>query len=166
MPLSFISELEIMALMNNIKQHKISRIFFFLICFCGCFYHVWYVNNQYFSYKTTTRVESKLQDVVNFPTIILCARIADMIDPAKIVSLNSSELQRLTIKEILELTPKKTEIINECQFRGKIKNRYLFEKYNRTECYTFRSQEIFNRRINLLPNFHNRNYELFHIRSC
>ena len=94
------------------------------------------MNDQYFSYKTTTRVESQLQDVVNFPTIILCARIADMIDPAKMVSISSFQLHRLTIKELLDLTPKENETINECGFKGNPKNRYLFEQYNRTQCYT------------------------------
>ena len=116
---------------------KMLRFLFLSACFSGCLYQILYVNNQYFSYKTTTRVNSNLQDIVSYPTIVFCTRISDMIDRHNFDLLRNSQLSlfNLTIKQLLTLTPAENEIIDGCQFRDDSQHRYIFKYYNSSYCY-------------------------------
>ena len=124
---------------SDMTFSRILRIVFLVFSFGGCFYHVLYVNNQYFAYKTTTRVESQLQDNVQFPTIVFCAKVLDVIDNISSVSkvFPHSSLDNLRIEEILDLTPAENETIAECGFRNKAVNRFLFTEYKYRDCYKY-----------------------------
>ena len=110
----------------------IVRLLFILFCFGGCLYHILYVNNQYFSYKTTTRVESQLQDVVTYPVIIFCAKITDLIDSTSfgIGNISGVQIYSLTIQELLDLTPNENQTLDECESRNQDEDRYIFQSYN------------------------------------
>ena len=116
---------------------QILRFLFLSACFSGCLYQVFYVNNQYFSYKTTTRVNSNLQDIVDYPTIVFCAKISNMVDLDDFVSLKHSQLNwhNLNIQQLLDLTPAENTIIGGCQFRDNSQHRYIFKYYNSRDCY-------------------------------
>ena len=118
---------------------RILRILFLAVSFGGCFYHLLYVNNQYFAYKTTTRVESQLQDIVQFPTIVFCAKVLDVINNISLVSkgLSHNSVENLRIEEILDLTPAENETIAGCGFRNEAVNQFVFSQYRYEECYKY-----------------------------
>ena len=113
---------------------QILRFLFFVTCFGGCLYHVHYVSNQYFSYKTRTRVNSKLQDIVNYPTIIFCAQLKDIINPLALSKSFLSNLHNLTIHQLFHLTPLENETIDRCRFRDDSQHKYIFKDNNSSQC--------------------------------
>ena len=109
------------------------------ICFGGWLYHVFYVNSQYFAYKTSTRVESQLQDIVQYPIIIFCCVLSEIINLNNLTTSNisSTYLQRLSIQQLLDLTPSENQIINSCMLRNVSGNSFEFKEYKQAECYNF-----------------------------
>ena len=117
---------------------RVSYICFFSVCLFGCLYQVTYVSRQYFAYKTTTRVESQLHDVIRYPALILCTRISDFVNDTDLQKLNLSPhelLNSLTIKQLLDLTPAANESIDQCMLRVDENSHY--KKYSRDDCYEY-----------------------------
>lgn len=108
------------------------------ICFSGCIYHIFYVNQQYFSYRTTTRVESELQDIIGYPTIVWCASLNEMILPTNENLFDVSgyvDIHNMTIKQLLNLTPPANKVILGCHLREVSNNSHTYEQYSATICY-------------------------------
>ena len=108
-----------------------------VICLCGCMYHVFYINSQFFTYKTTTRVSSILQDVIGYPQIVWCASLMEMIRTEDLIQLNISsqdDIHRLTIGQLLDLTPSESRTINSCGLRGFSEYKHLYQTYSADVC--------------------------------
>ena len=100
---------------------------------------------EYFEFKTTTKVGLQLQDRDINPSIIFCSRYTDIIDrtnyqkygihqKAKYKAAEYlSDMSKLTISVIFELTPDPNNTMIQCQFR---ENEYNVETYNRSHCYS------------------------------
>ena len=93
-----------------------------LVCFCGCIYQVYYVSQNYFAYKTTTRVETRLNDLIRYPAIIICIKIGDFLKDSTTLQGNASgiDLLNLTIHQLYLKTPPENETIGACYLRTNI----------------------------------------------
>ena len=122
---------------------QILHILFLATCFAGCLYHVLHVSKQYFSYRTTTRVNSKLQDIVKYPIIVFCAQLTDMIDPFALPNRSLTNLHNLTIRQLLNFTPLENKTIHTCGFRDDSQHTYIFNNYTSSHCsYHFRVKKV------------------------
>lgn len=95
-----------------------------------------HVSKQYFAYKTTTRVESHLQDIIRYPSVVLCAKISYFISSANLAKYNLhsiNDLLNLTILQLHNLTPESNETIVKCFLR--IGDHSYYKEYHSSECY-------------------------------
>lgn len=97
------------------KDHILFCVIF-LGCFCGCIYQVIYVSQDYFSYKTTTRVETHLDNLIRYPAVIICIKINYFLNTK---TNESTDPKDLTINEMFLLTPSPNETISGCYLRTK-----------------------------------------------
>ena len=124
---------ETLQIMNG---NLIHRMLIFFVCFSGCVYHVFYVSYHYFSYLSTTDVESQLQDVVRYPSLIFCAKITDFISKSDLKKYNLSsrhELLNLSVAQLHSLTPATNETLLYCFLRIDEDNYY--KEYPNNVCY-------------------------------
>ena len=144
----------------------------FFLCFLGCLYQVSHVSSQYFSYKTTTRVQSELENVVRYPDLNLCAEISDFVSKTDLKRHNLSskyQLVTLNLKQLYDLTPATNESIEKCFLRIDRYNQYkmyssdvcykniLVRKYvvSNTVCYQFHPDKRLNYSITEVANAFN-----------
>ena len=123
---------------QSMNLNRVFYVLFFSLAFCGFMYHVFYVNNQYFAYKTTTKVHSELRDVVKYPAIVWCTHLFQIISTENLAQLNISsedQIHRLTVKQLMDLTPAEDETISSCWLRGFSRNKHLYLEY--TDCHNF-----------------------------
>ena len=157
------------------KVEKILPRVFAFICLLGFLIQVEQVSELYFRFQTTSRTMYQIRESDYFQSIMYCPRFADLIatSPMKIgenpVSARESLQQylvninitvsKLTIKNILELTPPESDAIQDCMVRtGEISqvthmNKKDCEKFFQVTksvngeriCYTFipRSMEVY-----------------------
>ena len=108
---------------------RISSRVFALICFLGFVLQVQQVSELYFGFETTSRTVFQIRDVDDYQSIMFCTRFTDLLDrrnlgeygirPEKPKSLTDRrlDLSKLTIKNILELTPSESSAIEDCIVR-------------------------------------------------
>ena len=112
---------------------KISSRVFSFICFLGFLIQVEQVSELYFSFETRSRTMYQIREADYYQTIMYCPRFADLIDKSAMNNDHNTSLSRestqqylrdlhlmvskLTIKEILELTPLELHAIQECDIR-------------------------------------------------
>ena len=96
-----------------------------------------HVSTQYFSYRTTTKVESQLQDVIRYPSLILCSRIIDFLNETELAEFKTSSapINDLTVSQLNKLTPTANESIENCYLR--IDDYRLFKMYDKDTCYRY-----------------------------
>ena len=114
---------------------KICYTVFIFLCVCGCLYQVIDISNKYFAFKTTTRVDSELQDIVRYPDIILCARLSDFINESQheMLKVSNKSLPELNIGKLLELTPDVKDSIEKCYLR--LDTSKWTQEYSSQDCY-------------------------------
>ena len=120
------------------NPNRVFHVLFFSAAFSGFIYHVFYVNDQYFAYKTTTKVQSELRDVVKYPAIVWCTYLFEIISTDNLAQLNvtsNDEIHRLTVKQLMDLTPAENETIRSCWLRGFSRSKHLYLEY--TDCHNF-----------------------------
>ena len=123
-----------------------SRAFSF-ICLLGFLLQVQQVSELYFRFETTSRTVFQILDLDRYQSIVYCPQSLDLVDRKNYTSYgilghipNSLEevlyeLERLTIKDILELTPHESTLIRGCQVRqGRVSTPV---EMNRKECEAF-----------------------------
>ena len=116
------------------------HILLFFLCFCGCIYHINYINSQYFEYQTVTKVSSERPDIIRYPQITWCALLLDIINPSNLVSYNisnSDEVLQFSIGELLDMSPAENTTIKSCWLRGFSANKHLYKRYSSSECYKY-----------------------------
>ena len=84
------------------------------------------ISELYFRYQTTSKSQFQIRDIEDYQTIIFCPRFAEILDRSNYQDLGirptppvspqelEEDLQSLTIKNILELTPKESSVILDC----------------------------------------------------
>ena len=123
---------------QSMNLNRVFHVLFFSAAVCGFIYHVFYVNDQYFAYKTTTKVHSELRDVVKYPAIVWCTHLFQIISAVDLAQLNitsDDEIHRLTVKQLMDLTPAENETIRSCWLRGFSRSKHLYLEY--TDCHNF-----------------------------
>ena len=114
------------------------HILLFFLCFCGCVYHINYINSQYFSYKTITKVSSERPDIINYPQIMWCSLLLDTINPNDLLYYNiskSEDVLQFSIGKLLDMTPAENITIKSCWLRGFPPKKHLYKRYSSSECY-------------------------------
>ena len=108
----------------NVKA--VSSRFFSLICLLGFVLQLQQISELYFRYQTTSKSQFQIRDMEYYQTIIFCPRFAEILNrtnhqhfrirPTPPTSLHELEddLRNLTIKNILELTPKESDVVFDC----------------------------------------------------
>ena len=99
---------------------------FSLICLLGFVLQLEQISELYFRYQTTSKSQFQIRDVEDYQTIIFCPRFVEILNrtnhqhfrirPTPPTSLHELEddLRYLTIKNILELTPKESDVVFDC----------------------------------------------------
>ena len=112
------------------KSRVVLTIFFLFFCTTGFLYQLLQVSQVYFRYRTTTRLELKIIELVEHAIVVFCSRYIDLIDRRQHekYGLNSSipiefkdivdEQSKLRIKDIFELTPSPNDTLNSCMTRS------------------------------------------------
>ena len=121
-----------------------SRVFLF-ICLLGFLLQLQQVSELYFRFTTTSKTEYRIPDVDYYQTVMFCPRSLDLIDRSRykeygllppVDNINvHHNLRRLTIKDILELTPPESKTIDSCVVRqGKVSEPIVL---NSKQCHEF-----------------------------
>ena len=133
--------------MTKMVQIKLPffSIIFRLLCFLGFVYQVIQISQEFFAYRTTTTVILRLGDKNIDPSIIFCTRCTDILDRKNYEEYGIyaksnfnytevlSDVSKLTIKDIFDLTPAAEDVVIGCQIR---KNAYDVNSYSQDECYS------------------------------
>ena len=101
---------------------------FALLCVSGHLVQVHQISENYFKYQTRTYTKFEVQEVEKLQTILFCPRYVDLVDRSqfKFYGIRSDLRSRkkiaealsvLTVKQISELTPNVSGIIEECVVR-------------------------------------------------
>ena len=115
---------------------NIRKIFswaFSFICLLGFLVQVQQVSELYFRFQTTTRTVYQIREIDYYQSIMYCPRSIDLLNrknskryrilsqaPTNLVEVHQ-ELSNLKIKDILELTPQESDVIDGCVIRrGKL----------------------------------------------
>ena len=111
----------------NLK--RISSRVFSLICLFGFLIQVQQVSELYFGFQTTSRTLYQIREVDDYQSIMYCPRSLDLLDrshhdqygilsePPKTLDKVYHELSKLTIADILNLTPHESITIDSCRVR-------------------------------------------------
>ena len=122
------------------KTRTVLHILIFFVCLSGCIYHINYINNQYFAYKTITRVLSKWQDINHYPQIVWCTLLLDMVKPNDLVYYNistSDDLFQFSIHKLFDMTPAENRTMKSCWLRGFSQNAHVYQRYSPHNCYDY-----------------------------
>ena len=107
------------------------HLLYISLCITGMSWQVIQLTLGYFSYSTDTRIRMKYPTEFDFPAVTVCIRYNDIIDYDKANSqghkwkhnLNNMDIQRvqrgITIREIFDLTPKGSDVIETFHFRNR-----------------------------------------------
>ena len=112
---------------------KISSRFFLFLCLLGFVFQVQQVSDLYFRYQTTSRTVYQIRETDYYQSIMYCPQSLDLLNRNNynrygILSHASTnvmeihqELSKLKIKDIFELTPPESDVIDGCVIRrGKL----------------------------------------------
>ena len=123
-----------------------SRVFS-ITCLFGFLLQLEQVSELYFRFLTSSKIEYRMREVDNYQTISFCPRFIDLLDrtrhkeygiqpkgPRKLDDI-IKEISTLTIKDILDLTPAESNVINDCTIRGNKLSAPV--RLNQSECEKF-----------------------------
>ena len=120
---------------------------FGLFCLGGFLYQAYVMADFYFRYKTSTKMEFKMIEQENYTTTVFCARFVDILDRRNFKEYNidsnakhdtdetAAESTKLSIKNILDLTPASEDVLFACGFINETTNK--MEIYFNKTCNRF-----------------------------
>ena len=126
---------------------KIVSWIFSLICLLGFLVQVQQVSDLYFRYQTTSRTVYQIREIDYYQSIMYCPRSTDLLNrknykrygiwpqaPTNLLEVHL-ELSKLKIKDILDLTPPESDVIDACTIR----NGKLFKplEFKQKDCQAF-----------------------------
>ena len=133
---------------KSINSHKgFAAAIFILLCLSGCLVQVHQVSDVYFKYRTSTKTEYVVKEIENYQTLVYCPRFTDILNrtrykeygllpqPPQRLKYVYREIGNLTIKDIMDLTPKVSETMNGCFVRNSDSFGKPNLELNSTECY-------------------------------
>ena len=135
---------KILKFLDSRKEYAAAM--FILICASGCLVQVHQVSDVYFKYRTSTKTQYVVKEVENYQTLVYCPRFTDILNrtrykeygilpqPPQSLPHIYSEVGSLTIKDIMELTPKASETMNGCFFRNSNSSGKLNLELHSTKC--------------------------------
>ena len=118
---------------------------FKLLCLVGFVYQITQISSQYFAFKTSTKITFERDNKFIDPSIIFCTRYTDIIDRTNYKKYDIhqqrtynlkeifTDMTKLTIKDIFDLTPDPKKVIMGCQYR---ENDYSVKTLTRSQCYS------------------------------
>ena len=125
----------------------ISSRMFSLICLLGFLLQLQQVSELYFRFQTTSKTVFQIRDDNKYQSVMYCPRSIDLLDRRNHKQYGISpevppayekfllELSRLTIKDILELTPEESDAILHCAVRhGRVSTVDIIQQ---KECFSF-----------------------------
>lgn len=113
-----------------IKNKRLFFVLFLVLCLGGFLLQLQQISQEYFQYKTITRLDVNLGDLQNYVQMYFCPRYIDLVNrtnhqrynlqAARPLELSSilQEMRSLTIKDILNLTPDAKNIMSTCMVRS------------------------------------------------
>ena len=120
---------------------------FSVLCLLGLLFQVQQVSDLYFRYQTTSQTVYQIREIDYYQSIMYCPQSLDLVNrnnhnrygimsqaPTNVVGVHQ-ELSKLKIKDIFELTPPESDVIDACVIRhGK-----LFKplELKQSDCQTF-----------------------------
>ena len=126
---------------------KIFSRIFSSICLLGFLLQVQQISELYFRFQTTSKTVFQIRDDNEYQSVMYCPRAIDLLDRRNHKDYNILpftpraygklllELSRLTIKDILELTPEESDVILHCAVRhGRISTVNIIQQQ---ECFSF-----------------------------
>ena len=139
-------KLEVKVIMTKIKL-LFFNVSFKLLCLTGFLYQIIKISIAYFAFKTSTKIELQLQNNFINPSITFCVRYPAILDRTNYEKYGFypsyrynttemfSDMSKLTIKDIFDLTPDANQVISSCKYR---ENYYHLDltSYNKSECYS------------------------------
>ena len=120
---------------------------FGLFCLGGFLYQAYIMSDLYFRYKTSTKMEIKIVENENYTTTVFCARFVDILDRRNFKEYNidsdakhdpdetAAESTKLSIKNIIDLTPASEDVLFACGFINETTNK--MEIYFNKTCNRF-----------------------------
>ena len=123
------------------------NVSFKLLCLTGFLHQILEISIAYFAYKTSTKIVFELENKFINPAIIFCVRYPAILDRSNYRKYGiypryrynktemSSDMSKLTIKDIFDLTPDANQVILSCEYRENYYQLFL-TPYNRSECYS------------------------------
>ena len=107
---------------------RICSLLFSLTCLSGFLFQVEQVSKLYFQFVTTSKTVFRIPEIDDYQTMMYCPRSFDLLNKSSKEFLNTqnlsinldqveNELSKLTIKDILELTPPENNVIKQCVVR-------------------------------------------------
>ena len=120
---------------------------FKLFCLTGFLYQIIEISIPYFAFKTNTKIVFELDNKFINPAITFCIRYPAILDRSNYEKYGIypsyrynttemfSDMSKLTIKDIFDLTPDANQVISSCKYR---ENYYHLDltSYNKSECYS------------------------------
>ena len=108
--------------MLRILSSKILFLIFLTTCLGGCSYQIFLLSKQYFTYMTSSRVESPMRFKQKFSGFMICVPFNE---------LSHVDSKNLTIAQMLNFTPPAEDILLSCKFRLKHNNKMqIFDREN------------------------------------
>ena len=120
-------------------------LIFVIICVSGFVFQLYKISEVYFKYSTTSKIEVNVRETETYKTIVFCPRFPDLLDRSRFEEFRifpqipqnfedmATELAKLTIKDIIQLTPSTSNVIDTCFDRDS--ERGTTYEMNKTECY-------------------------------
>lgn len=132
----------------NIKG--IWSCFFLMTCLLGFVFQLKEVFELYFRYQTTTKTELQIREVEDFQTTMYCPRYIDLLNRTNFQKYGlrptlptspqefEEDLNSLTVKDILELTPREGDAIYNCYLTNDItQNTSATLSLQHRQCYDY-----------------------------
>ena len=136
-------------------RRVVVKLLFYVFAAIGLIFQLKDVVRDYFSYRTSSKVELLRQiDSIN-PALLFCVRFTDVLDRSNYQKYGihpkrhndskkiQDEFSRLTVKDVFHLTPESQELIEDCEYRH---DSYHTVRHAKQECHSlFKVLKYFNR---------------------
>ena len=122
----------------------IIKLLFYVCAGVGLIFQLKDVVRDYFTYKTSSKVELLRRITTDNPTIVFCVRFNEILNRSNYEkygihpqrhddsNITQHEFSVLTVKDIFDLTPDPKDVIEKCEYR---KDSYQIAKHSKNECY-------------------------------
>ena len=128
------------SIQTNQDIRKTCYVLFSSLCLIGLIFQVNQVAQVYFSFKVLTSIRIEMPYTLEVPNLNICVEYLPLIDKVKyrdrfnITDSSSVKADRLTIRDIIDMTPPGDKIISRCLIRQP--SQYTYDIYDNATCYS------------------------------